>query len=83
MFIETYFPPNMTMPYSLEILMQEWMIRSKRNFISHQTNNLNPVCIDWILTNKPRSFQTVCVMEAGLSYFHRMTVSVSHYDQDY
>ena len=36
----------------------------------------NPSCIDSVLTNKPRSFQTKCVIETGLSDFHRMTVSV-------
>ena len=29
-----------------------------------------------MLTNKPRSFQTQCVIETGLSDFHRMTISV-------
>ena len=29
-----------------------------------------------ILTSKPRSFQSTCVIETGLSDFHRMTVSV-------
>ena len=29
-----------------------------------------------IRTNKPRSFQSTCVIETGLSDFHRMTVSV-------
>ena len=29
-----------------------------------------------MLTNKPRSFQTKCVIETGLSDFHRMTISV-------
>ena len=39
-------------------------------------NPENPSCIDLILTNKPRSFQSTCVIETGLSDFHRMTVSV-------
>ena len=39
-------------------------------------NPQNPSCIDLILTNKPRSFQTKCVIETGLSDFHRMTRSV-------
>ena len=39
-------------------------------------NSENPSCIDLILTNKPRSFQSTCVIETGLSDFHRMTVSV-------
>ena len=38
-------------------------------------NPENPSCIDLILTNKPRSFQTKCVIETGLSDFHRMTIS--------
>ena len=39
-------------------------------------NPENSSCIDLILTNKPRSFQNTCVIETGLSDFHRMTVSV-------
>ena len=29
-----------------------------------------------ILTNKPKSFQSTCVIETGLSDFHKMIVSV-------
>ena len=32
--------------------------------------------IDLILTNKPKSFQSTCVTETGLSDFHRMIVSL-------
>ena len=39
-------------------------------------NPKNPSCIDLTLTSKPRSFQTKCVIETGLSDFHRMTISV-------
>ena len=39
-------------------------------------NPENPSCIDLFLTNKPRSFQTKCIIETGLSDFHRMTISV-------
>ena len=35
-----------------------------------------PKCIDLILTNVPRSFQTTCVIETGLSDFHLMTLTV-------
>ena len=38
-------------------------------------NPENPSCIDLILT-KTRSFQSTCVIETGLSDFHRMTISV-------
>ena len=33
-------------------------------------------CIDLILTNCPRSFQNSCVIETGLSDFHKMVVTV-------
>ena len=36
----------------------------------------NPSCIDRILTNSPYSFQHSCVIEPGLSDFHKMIVSV-------
>ena len=40
-------------------------------------NPEKPSCIDFILTNRPKSFQeTGCVIETGLSNFHRLTVSV-------
>ena len=39
-------------------------------------NQENPSCIDLILTNKPRSLESTCVIETGLSEFHRMTVSL-------
>ena len=35
-----------------------------------------PTCIDLILTNVPRMFQSTCVLETGLSDFHLMTVTV-------
>ena len=35
-------------------------------------NYEKPSCIDLILTNKPKSFQRACVMETGLSDFHRL-----------
>ena len=40
----------------------------------------NPSCIDLILTSKPHSFQTKCVIETGFPHFHRMTVSVLKID---
>ena len=39
-------------------------------------NPNNPSCIDLILTNSPRSFQSSCAIETGLSYFHKMTITV-------
>ena len=36
----------------------------------------NPSSIDLTLKNSPRIFQGSCVMETGLSDFHRMTVTI-------
>ena len=38
-------------------------------------NPENPSCIDLILTISPYSFQNSCVIETGLSDFHKMIVS--------
>ena len=35
-----------------------------------------PTCIDLILTNVPRMFQSTCAIETGLSDFHLMTLTV-------
>ena len=39
-------------------------------------NPKNPTCIDLILSNTPRNFQSTCVIETGLSDFHLMTLTV-------
>ena len=36
----------------------------------------NPKCIDLILSNTPRSFQSTCVIEIGPSDFHLITLTV-------
>ena len=39
-------------------------------------NPYNPMCIDLTLTNVPRTFQSTCVIETGLSDFHLMTLTI-------
>ena len=39
-------------------------------------NPNNPICIDSILSNTSRRFQSTCVVETGLSDFHLMTLTV-------
>ena len=39
-------------------------------------NPENPTCIDLILTSHPFSFRNSCVLETGLSDFHKMTVTI-------
>ena len=53
--------------YDLKILTEERTCYKNPN---------KPSCIDLILTNKLRSFQHSCVIETGLSDFHKMTVTV-------
>ena len=43
---------------------------------TYYKNPNKPTCIDLILTNVPRMFQSTCVLETGLSDFHLMTVTV-------
>ena len=50
-----------------------------QNLIKQPTcykNTFRPTSIDLILTNVPRSFQSTCVIETGLSDFHLMTLTV-------
>ena len=47
-----------------------------KSLIEQPTCYKNPDKPDLILTNVPRMFQSTCVIEAGLSDFHLMTVTV-------
>ena len=50
-----------------------------KNLIDKPTcykNTTNPLCIDLILTNRPRSFQNSCMFKTGLFNFHKMTLTV-------
>ena len=54
-------------------------IYSFKNLIKEPTcfkNPTNPKCIDFMLTNRHRSFLNSCVIETGLPDFHKMTVTV-------
>ena len=39
-------------------------------------NPNNPTCIDLILSNTPRSFQSTCVIETGPSDFHLLALTI-------
>ena len=50
-----------------------------KSLIKQPTCYKNPdklPCIDLILTNVPRMFQSICVTETGLSDIHLITVAV-------
>ena len=42
---------------------------------TYYKNFEKPTFIDLILTNMPRSFESTCVIETGLSDFHLMTLT--------
>ena len=50
-----------------------------QNLVKDRTcykNPFKPNCIDLILTNFPKSFQHTQTIEAGLSGFHKLTLTV-------
>ena len=50
-----------------------------KNLIKQPTcykNPGNPTCIDLMLSNAPRSFQSTCVLETGLPDVHLITLAV-------
>ena len=56
-----------------------WKRFGLKNLIKDPTcykNPNNPCCIDLMLKNKVRRFQRSCVIETGLSDFHKMTITI-------
>ena len=54
-------------------------IYNLRNIIREKTcfkNLNNPICMDLIITNRPKSFQNSMVIETGLSDFHKMCITL-------
>ena len=52
---------------------------SFKNLIKEPTcykSPANPKCVDLMLTNRDRTFLNSCVIETGLSDFHKVTVTV-------
>ena len=57
-------------------LCENYGLKSLIRQPTYYKNPSNPACIDLILTNLPRSFQSTCVVETGLSNFYLMTLTV-------
>ena len=54
-------------------------IYSYKNLIKDNTffkNLEKPICIDLIITNRPKCFQISLTLETGLSNFHKITLTV-------
>ena len=69
------FDVNINDPY-MESFCESFRFKSLLKDPTCFKNPENPSCIDLILTNSPYSFQHSCVIETGLSDFHKMIVSV-------
>ena len=64
---------------NVDVMSDFCSIYNLKNLIKMPTcfkNPSKPSCIDLILTNRPNCFQHSCVIESGLSDFHKLTVSV-------
>ena len=60
----------------IKIFCSSYNLTSMVNKATCYKNPDKPTCIDLILTNCPGSFQNSCVVETGLSDFHKMVVTV-------
>ena len=60
----------------IKIFCSNYNLTSMINMPTCYKNPDKPTCIDLILTNCPGSFQNSCVIETGLSDFHKMIVTV-------
>ena len=61
---------------STKIFCSNLNLTSMINKPTYYKNPDKPTCIDLILRNCPGSFQNSCVIETGLSDFHKMIVTV-------
>ena len=61
---------------SIKVFCSNYNLTSMINKPTCYKNPDKPTCIDLILTNCPGSFQNSCVIETGLSDFHKMIVTV-------
>ena len=62
-----------------EAMKSFYPIHNFKNLLDKPTcykNPTNPSCVDLIITNKPRSFQSSCTFETGLSNFRKITLTV-------
>ena len=61
---------------SIKIFFSNYNSNSMINKVACYKNPDRPTCIDLILINCPGSFLNSCVIETGLSDFHKMIVTV-------
>ena len=61
---------------NMQSLCENYNLKSLIKQSTGYKNPDEPACIDLILTNVPRLFQSTCVIETGMSDFYLMTVEV-------
>ena len=61
---------------SLHLFCNQYKLKSLNKDPTCYKNIDNPSCIDLFLTNSAKSFESTCTIEAGLSDFHKLVVTV-------
>ena len=61
-------------PY--EVFCDNYGVKTLVRKLTCHKNSENLTCIDLMLTDVPRSFQSTCVIETGLSDFHSIILTV-------
>ena len=60
---------------SLHLFCSQYKLKSLNKDPTCYKNIDNPSCIDLLLTNSAKSFESTCTIETGLSDFHRLVVT--------
>ena len=61
---------------SLHLFCNQYKLKSLNKDATCYKNIDNPSCIDLLLTNSAKSFESTCTIETGLSDFHKLVVTV-------
>ena len=60
----------------LHLFCNEYKLKSVNKDATCYKNIDNSSCIDLLLTNSAKSFESTCTIETGLSDFHKLVVTV-------
>ena len=67
---------------SLHLLCNQYKLKSLNKDPTCYKNIDNPSCIDLLLTNSAKSFESTCTIETGLSDFRKLVVTVLNEKQE-
>ena len=61
---------------SLHLFCNQYKLKSLSKDPTCYKNIGNPSCIDLLLTNSAKSFESTCTIETGLSDFHKLVATI-------